>query len=140
MSLYVFPMKISSLHWNSAAYTCKEKLWRKVVVSIKCCNLHSFKERVILLCQSILEMRQIPHSYGPALFTIPLKICLTFSNLKLQHINSSLTYKKINFTQFITYHCLKRDFSNTKIKNYKNLHLPEQLFHKLHMLQPVAKF
>ena len=25
-----FPMKISSLHWNGAAYTCKEKLWRKV--------------------------------------------------------------------------------------------------------------
>ena len=97
MSLYVFPMKISSLHWNSAAYTCKEKLWRKVVVSIKCCNLHSFKERVILLCQSILEMRRIPHSYGPALFTIPLKICLTFFNLKLQHINSSLTYKKNKF-------------------------------------------
>ena len=26
-----FPMKISSLHWNGTLYTCKEKLWQKVV-------------------------------------------------------------------------------------------------------------
>ena len=26
----VFTMKIRNLHWNGAAYTCKEKLWRKV--------------------------------------------------------------------------------------------------------------
>ena len=26
----LFLMKISILHWNDAAYTCKDKLWRKV--------------------------------------------------------------------------------------------------------------
>ena len=25
-----FPMKINSHHWNAAAYTCQEKLWRTV--------------------------------------------------------------------------------------------------------------
>ena len=42
---------------------------RKLLVSIKCHNLHSFIEREIPLCQSMLEMRRISHS---ALFTIPL--------------------------------------------------------------------
>ena len=42
-------------------------------VSIKHENLHSLKEEVILLCQSILETR-ISHLHGLALFTIPLRI------------------------------------------------------------------
>ena len=41
-------------------------------VSIRYENLHSFKEGVILLCQSILEIRRISHLHGSALFTIPL--------------------------------------------------------------------
>ena len=41
-------------------------------VSIKCHNLHSFNKGMILLCQSIIEMRRISHLYGSALFTIPL--------------------------------------------------------------------
>ena len=45
----------------------------KLPVSIRCHNLHSFKEGVILLCQSILETRDISHLHGSALFTIPLK-------------------------------------------------------------------
>ena len=45
---------------------------RKSLVSIKYQNLHSFKERLILLCQSILETRRITHLHGSALFTIPL--------------------------------------------------------------------
>ena len=45
----------------------------KSPVSIKYQNLHSFKEGVILLCQSILETRRISHLHGSALFTIPLK-------------------------------------------------------------------
>ena len=36
-------------------------------------NLHSFKERLILLCQSILEMRRITHLHGSAHLAIPLK-------------------------------------------------------------------
>ena len=45
---------------------------RKLLVSIKYENLHSFKEGVILLCQSTLETRRISHLHGSALFTIPL--------------------------------------------------------------------
>ena len=42
-------------------------------MSIKYENLHSFKEGMILLCQSILETRRISHLPGSAHFTIPLK-------------------------------------------------------------------
>ena len=45
---------------------------RKSLVSIKYQNLHSFKEGVILLCQSTLETRRISHLHVWALFTIPL--------------------------------------------------------------------
>ena len=45
---------------------------RKLPVSIKYDNLHSFKEGVILLCHSILETRRISHLPGSAQFTIPL--------------------------------------------------------------------
>ena len=53
--------------------TGKEKLWRKVAGEIKYQNLYSFKEGLILLCQSILETR-ITHLHGSAHFTIPLNI------------------------------------------------------------------
>ena len=46
---------------------------RKLSVSIKYQNFHSFKEGLILLCQGILEERRITHLHGSALFTIPLK-------------------------------------------------------------------
>ena len=51
----------------------------KSLVSIKYQNLHTFKEWLILLCQSILETRRITHLHGSAHFTIPLSrtcICL----------------------------------------------------------------
>ena len=41
-------------------------------VSIKYQNLHSFKEGLILLCQSILETRRITHLRGSPHFTIAL--------------------------------------------------------------------
>ena len=41
-------------------------------VSIIYQNLNSFKEGLILLCQSILETRRITHLHGLAHFTIPL--------------------------------------------------------------------
>ena len=41
-------------------------------VSIKYQNLYSFKEGLILLCQSILETRRRIHLHGLAQFTIPL--------------------------------------------------------------------
>ena len=40
--------------------------------NIKYQNLHSFKEGLILLCQSVLERRRITHLHGLAHFTIPL--------------------------------------------------------------------
>ena len=45
----------------------------KLLVSIKYQNLYSFKEGVILLCQSILKMRRITHFHRSSLFTILLK-------------------------------------------------------------------
>ena len=42
-------------------------------VSIKYQNLHTFKEGLILLCQSILETRRITHLHGSAHFAIPLR-------------------------------------------------------------------
>ena len=44
----------------------------KSPVSIKYQNLHTFKEELILFCQSILETRRITHLHGSAHFTIPL--------------------------------------------------------------------
>ena len=44
----------------------------KSPVSIIYQNLHSFKEEMMLLCQSIFETRRISHLHGSALFTIPL--------------------------------------------------------------------
>ena len=43
-------------------------------VSIKYQNLHSFKEGLILLCQSTFETTRITHLHGSDHFTIPLKM------------------------------------------------------------------
>ena len=45
---------------------------KKSLVSIKYEGIHTFKEGVILLCQSIVETRRISHLPGSAHFTIPL--------------------------------------------------------------------
>ena len=45
----------------------------KSPVNIKYQNLRSFKEGLVLLCNSILETRRITHLYGSAHFTIPLR-------------------------------------------------------------------
>ena len=45
----------------------------KSPVSNKYQNLRTFKEELILLCQSILETRRITHLHGSAHFRIPLK-------------------------------------------------------------------
>ena len=42
-------------------------------MSIKYQNLRSFKEGLILLCQSIIETRRITHLHGSAHFKIPFK-------------------------------------------------------------------
>ena len=43
-------------------------------VSIKYQNLHSFKEGLILLCQSILETRRVTHLHGSTHFYNPFKL------------------------------------------------------------------
>ena len=53
------------------------------LLSIKYQNLHSFKKRLILLCQSILEMRQITHLHGTARFKIPLTTLIFKYNVLL---------------------------------------------------------
>ena len=58
-------------------------------VSIKYQNLHSFKEGLILLCQSILEERRITHLHGSAHFTIPLSISVSLSNSFLSFFPSN---------------------------------------------------
>ena len=55
---------------------------RKLPVSIKYQNVHSFKEGIIFLCQSILEMRRISHLHGSALFTIPYNPYNSLQSLK----------------------------------------------------------
>ena len=52
----------------------------KLPVSIKYQNFNSFKEGLILLCQSILETRRITHLHDSAHFTIPLKRFILFLN------------------------------------------------------------
>ena len=47
---------------------------RKWLVSIKYQNPHSFKEGLILLCQSILKMRRITYLHGSAHLIIPLSL------------------------------------------------------------------
>ena len=46
----------------------------KLPISIKCHNLHSFKEGVIVLCQSIIGARGISLLYDSLLFTVPLSL------------------------------------------------------------------
>ena len=55
-----------------ALHKLERRYGGKWPVSIKYQNLHSFKEGLILLCQSILETRRITHLHGSAHFTIPL--------------------------------------------------------------------
>ena len=67
-------MKIGSLHWKSLHKLERRNYGGKFLVNMKYQNLHSFIEGVILLCQSILEMRRISHLHGSALFTTPLSV------------------------------------------------------------------
>ena len=63
---------------------------RKLPVSIKYENIHSFKEGVILLCQSILEKSRISHLHGSALFTTPLNSTPFQEVVKLLKLNRFL--------------------------------------------------
>ena len=56
---------------------------RKWPVSIKYQNLYSFKEELILLCQSILERRRITHLHGSAHFTAHFKTLDSENKLKV---------------------------------------------------------
>ena len=55
-----------------ALHKLERRYGGKWPVIIKYQNLRSFKEGLILLCQSILKTRRITHLHGSAHFTIPL--------------------------------------------------------------------
>ena len=61
---------MSSLHWSALCKLERRNYGGKWSLSIKYQNLHSFKEALILKCQSILEIRRITHLHGSAHFTI----------------------------------------------------------------------
>ena len=70
----VLPLKISSFYWNGDRLRLvRGNYGGKFPVSIKYQNVHSFKEGMIHLCQSILETRRISHIHGSAPFTILLR-------------------------------------------------------------------
>ena len=86
---------------------------RKSPVSIKYENLHSFKEGVILLCQSILEARRISYLPGSAHFIISLR-----TSIRQNQINKTLreSFEAVwqIFIKYLDYngphsaHCLRK--------------------------------
>ena len=106
-----FPMKISSLHWNDAAYTRTEKLWWKVTGETQMSWSPFFYEMGILLCQSILETTRILFIYlfvysifTVDKFTIKTNIILyTNKNSNILIIKNILIHVKLankNFLKF----------------------------------------
>ena len=72
---------------------------RKWPVSIKYQNLHSFKEGLILLCQSILETRRRTHLHGSAQFKIHLSSFKLFL-LPIRNIHSTFPPSKAILGKF----------------------------------------
>ena len=79
----------------------------KLPVSIKYQNLHTFKEGLILLCQSILETRIITHLHDSAHFTIPLNVCHKMKFLKNLIRKFSETFVIVVFLSLRICHSLK---------------------------------
>ena len=69
----LFSMKTRSLLGISLRRVVRKNYSGKSSGGIRCHNLYSFKEGVILLFQSTYETRLISHLHNPALFTVPLK-------------------------------------------------------------------
>ena len=72
----------------------RRKYGGKSPVSIKYQNLHSFKEGLILLCQSILETRRITHLHGSAHITIPLRV--SYFRGILGYNTNSISFGRMN--------------------------------------------
>ena len=68
-------------------------------VSIKYQNLHSFKEGLILLCQSILETRRITHLHGSVHFTISLRM-LNRASTMLYKVREYVSTNTIKFNYY----------------------------------------
>ena len=86
-------------------------------VSIKYENLHSSKEGLILLCQSILETRRITHLHGSAHFTIPLISSFSFSRIK--RFTSLIVVSVVSlfsFSNLKRFHTSLIMFSSSKIE------------------------
>lgn len=73
-------------------------------MSIKCHNLHLFKEMVIMLYQNVLEMRQISQLHGSALYAMTLN---EIKNLPASHYCSILVLRHFQLKKD-AFHQLKR--------------------------------
>ena len=95
--------------WKKTAFTetalnklVRRNYGRKSPVSIKHQSLHSFKG-MILLCQSILETRQLSNLHGPALFTIHqirIECILSISISSISNINEHNSSTKRHIIEF----------------------------------------
>ena len=87
---------------------------RKLPLSSKYQNPHSFKEGLILLCQSIFETRRITHLQGSAHFTIPLNMLIFKMNFG---VNMLIGFKLIRRVQsktcLFTHHMLTYSIGKT---------------------------
>ena len=80
-------------------------------MSIKYQNLHSLKEGMIHLCQSILETRRISYVHGSAPFTIPLRT----KNRQLVHS----PYEMVWWIPKLTLVASKKNYQNFLLFRFK---------------------
>ena len=99
----------------------RRNYWGKLSVSIKYQSLHTFKEGLILLCQSILETRRITHLHGSAHFTIPL-IHLFYIFLLLCSDYFADLIKKLEFCLTVVSVLLKIRFGHAQISMPKTVY------------------
>ena len=114
---------------------------RKSPVSIKYQNLHSFKEGLILLCQSILETRRLTHLHGSVHFTIQ---CVWNSKSKKWPKRKSINFtmwfekKKCQFPRFLSFRfCPILEIEN--LKTSESLRLRQILNTSVARLKPFTE-
>ena len=116
---------------------------RKLLVSIQCHNLNSFKDEVILLSQSILEIGRIAHLFSSVLFTIFTILLQTMNDSSRLHYNlyssksKLFRYKKFFFFSKSTANYLMKDLKHISSKVSKGLKtFCQKIFQGLQLRQP----
>ena len=115
--------QVGALEWCYVILKGEISCGRKWLVSIKYKNFHSFKEGLILLCQSILETRRITHLHDSAHFIIPTLynstlnfqenvVAWLFSRIVI--INSAILQTMLSFYRWM--------YSHQHHTNYKKMH------------------